>query len=290
MKKIIKIILSIILSFNKLNYSMNKNKVINMKDIDKLVNAIRVGNLDKVKFLINKGIEINFKDYCGWSFLIFAIEANKKEIVQFLIEKGIDINNVAENDQTPIMWAAQSGQKEIVKMLADRQVLLNCQNIWGETALMMTLNCTSSNFYKEVMEILIDAGADINLKNKKNKTIFKLVSDRNLIDLVGLFKNIVLKWKKEVYQAINNNDYINFKKYILKIGSICFKDENGNNLLHYTLKNQNLEMFKYIYLINPQLIELKNNLGKTPLELVMQHPDSKFFSFISALSNITNNI
>lgn len=54
-------------------------------DLDeKLIQACEDGNLEKVKFLIDEGADINARDNQGYSALFFASEIRNNEIIKLL--------------------------------------------------------------------------------------------------------------------------------------------------------------------------------------------------------------
>jgi len=78
------------------------------------------------------------------------------------IQGGSDLNARGEiNSDTPLIFAAIYGQNEIVKLLSQQKsVNLDSQNIQGLTAL-----CVATVWGEiDIIEILLDAGADKNIK------------------------------------------------------------------------------------------------------------------------------
>ena len=60
-----------------------------MRDIDeKLLNACEVGDLEKIKQLLENGADVNAKDKYGWTALRYASSWGHKEIVELLKSYG----------------------------------------------------------------------------------------------------------------------------------------------------------------------------------------------------------
>ena len=61
-----------------------------IRDIaEKLLNACVIGDLEKVKQLLEKGADVNAREYeYGWTALMLAALNGHKEVVELLIEKG----------------------------------------------------------------------------------------------------------------------------------------------------------------------------------------------------------
>jgi len=76
-----------------------------------------------------------------------------------------DVNKVNIEGQTALIYASEYGYSEIVKLLVDVQADVNIQKNNGWTALILasTYSNTSSNI--ETVKLLIDAQADINIRN-----------------------------------------------------------------------------------------------------------------------------
>lgn len=73
------------------------------------------------EFLLAQGAEIDEKnivgEYKGYTPLFWAILYGETDVVKFLAEKGADINAVAENGKTPLSVATDAGHEEIVEIL-----------------------------------------------------------------------------------------------------------------------------------------------------------------------------
>ena len=86
-----------------------------------LWNAARTGNIEAVKALLAKGIDVNAKNQYGATALLFAASKGHVEIAKVLIEHGADVN-VKDSfyGEAPISWAAQWNHIELVKLLLEK--------------------------------------------------------------------------------------------------------------------------------------------------------------------------
>jgi len=104
------------------------------KDEDKLFDAITKHNINKVKNLIEVGVNVNAFDSYSRTALHFAVsQPGNIEIVQFLIEAGANLN--AKNDwgQTPLCVASQYNSLfDYVKLLIEANADWNIMSIEGE--------------------------------------------------------------------------------------------------------------------------------------------------------------
>ena len=65
--------------------------------------------------------------------------------------------------RTPLHWAVAIGQPEAVKRLLRHGADPNIQDVWGHTSLHLAV--LNPDLSPEMVQILITAGADVNLRN-----------------------------------------------------------------------------------------------------------------------------
>ena len=122
-----------------------------------LIESSKNGNLEKVKELIEKGVNLNFQNNMGDTALILSIEHNREEVARLLINKGADVNVQENTNNTALMRAARHGRLEIIKLLIDKVSNLNIKNKCNKTAFILAVD----NKHKKIIEFLIDAGAEV---------------------------------------------------------------------------------------------------------------------------------
>jgi ankyrin repeat protein len=82
-----------------------------------LFEAVKTGNRETVKALIESGAEVNRQDKQGWTALNWAAAGGKVEMIELLLENGADPLAVGRDLRTPSMIALAAGQAEAVKVL-----------------------------------------------------------------------------------------------------------------------------------------------------------------------------
>ena len=80
--------------------------------------AARSGKLEVVKYLVEKGANINAKDNHNktpWTPLHMAAVSEKWDVVKYLIEKGAGVNAEDQDLRTLLDWAVKNGKLNLVE-------------------------------------------------------------------------------------------------------------------------------------------------------------------------------
>src|SRR5210317_578465 len=109
----------------------NKKNCINNSEL--LMSAIKKGDINTVKTLIDKGMNVNRADikenrplfkgtmplFRGNMPLYIASERGHLEIVRLFIEKGANLDKDNEDGETPLWLASRNGHLEVVRLLIE---------------------------------------------------------------------------------------------------------------------------------------------------------------------------
>lgn len=179
-------------------------------------------NVEGVSILLNAGASIdNRSDY-----LHDAIEVNNLNIVKLLVNKGVDINQIAKEEngtyyyegRSPLSLAVFKENADIVKFL-----LLHDANVnMDEEPILYTAVNWYDNYKKSsinIIKLLLDAGADIDVRYSGNTPLITAIK-KGYADVVKLLIEYGAdvnyadkKGKKPLYYAIN----ISKKNEIIKL-------------------------------------------------------------------------
>ena len=108
-----------------------------------------------IKLFIYDGANVNF---CDASLLNLCCTKQYNKTIIALIRAGINIHCKDNSNYTPLMKCAEVGNKEILELLILMGVDVNLKNDDGETALSLALK----NNHKECADILINAQSHLN--------------------------------------------------------------------------------------------------------------------------------
>jgi ankyrin repeat protein len=129
--------------------------------------AAKSGFLFKVKELLAKGADVNFRNEHGATPLIEASMRGYAATVQVLLEHGADIAaGDSISGSTALSSAALTGQAEVVDLLLNSGADINAKDFDGRTALFEA----ALSGHLEVVAILLKRGADIHVRDIGGRT------------------------------------------------------------------------------------------------------------------------
>ncbi len=127
-----------------------------------LIHVIGRGDVEILDLVLDAGADVNIRDRNGNPALVNAILAAQYESAMRLIERGASVNVKGVN-WTPIHVAADRGRVGLCKALLDAGASVDQLATVKRTALMQA----SQHKFADVVELLLEHGADPNLKDEK---------------------------------------------------------------------------------------------------------------------------
>ncbi len=102
-----------------------------------LICAVNNGNIPKVHRILNGFQEelINKGDINERTLLMWAVKANEYEMVKFLLEKGADLNRQDKFGYSAIMFAVIMRNLPIVSLCMSKGADLQLKTVDGKTAM-----------------------------------------------------------------------------------------------------------------------------------------------------------
>lgn len=128
--------------------------------------------VEKLICFILAGIDIQAKDTKGHSFLHYATQLRDIELMEMLIEENkILVHTKSTNKTHPLHIAAYQGTLDSIELLLNAGADVNAQNANGDTSLHTVATIKSENKQAiQVIYALLDAGADVNAQNANGDT------------------------------------------------------------------------------------------------------------------------
>jgi ankyrin repeat protein len=129
---------------------------------DEIHEAARQGNLEKVRALVDKDPTlIAAKDKGGETPLHWAAFSGNIDLVRFLLEKGAEVDARNGRGLTPLAFAALQGRTPAAGLLIERGADANVRNALNITSLIIA----AEQGAVELVEKLISAGADVRIES-----------------------------------------------------------------------------------------------------------------------------
>ena len=126
-----------------------------------LCKAVENGDLERVEFLLDSGVNPNQTDSNGGTALHWAAAGGKTEIAKMLIAAETDVHAADNEGWTALNSAADRGHAEVVEVLLAAGANINA-TVDGWTSLMLAADYG----YTEVAKVLLDGGANPNQVGK----------------------------------------------------------------------------------------------------------------------------
>lgn len=120
--------------------------------------ATRCGNLEKVRELLEQGMDIDARDGHGQTALMNAAHAGQLELARLLIEKGAALNVTAKYTLSALMLALIAKHPRVARLLIEAGADINIRssgNFQGKTALGLAVQ----GGHEEIADLLRQKGA-----------------------------------------------------------------------------------------------------------------------------------
>jgi quinoprotein dehydrogenase-associated probable ABC transporter substrate-binding protein len=123
-----------------------------------LANAVNANDIERVKFLIGKGADVNAPDSQGFQPLHIAARQRHEELVKLLLTFKADVNAVDKNGMTPLLYAVMRDYVPTIKVLIENGA--DIEKVGAEGYVPLSVAIAEDKF--EAAKALMDAGANVN--------------------------------------------------------------------------------------------------------------------------------
>ncbi len=212
-------------------------------DIDnQFLNAVKIGNMKNIMKLLFDGADINYMNNLGVTPLTYVINTRKTEMVKFLLENNADVNKKVKDGNTALHIACNySPGYDPEKVVSEGKIVDDI----------------------EIVQLLLDHGADMNIKNDNGMTPYLLASKNCKINKIKFFvekKVDINQIDKEGYNTImlfimncyerftssSSDEIISLISYLYKNGmDLEHKSLTGNSLIVITNRVKQTKIAKY---------------------------------------------
>jgi len=131
-----------------------------------LVMAVLGGHVDVVKFLVEEGADVQATNEQGYTPLLYALWYYKTDIARLLIEKGADVHGKDQWGWTPLHWVVRMNNMDLTELVLSKGADVHGKDQSGYTPLHWAVRLGN----RELTELVLSKGADVNVQGKAGET------------------------------------------------------------------------------------------------------------------------
>ncbi|THX14501.1 ankyrin [Aureobasidium pullulans] len=146
--------------------------------------AAQAGELDMVRFLVMKKAKVSIQNIAGKTALDFACAGNQTKIIEYLLKNGATCEPDTSG-RTELHEAIDGGcDVDILKLFVSKGVDVNAKDNAGIKG---ALHLAARRGEHAIMQVLIDAEADMNIKSSSGQTLLHEAARGGSADVVRRF-------------------------------------------------------------------------------------------------------
>jgi ankyrin repeat protein len=142
-------------------YILSLHTVFSQPASDSLFDAVKGGDVGKVKALLDQKVDVNVRNSVGRTPLMIAVMSGKGEVVKLLLDQGADTSLQDSKGETAKQLGAEFGQTEIVTLLDKAVAVADPQVAF--------LNAVGNGDLQAAQAALV-RGADVNVPTGRGAT------------------------------------------------------------------------------------------------------------------------
>lgn len=238
--------------------------------------AAMIGEVNAVRYLIRKGIDVNARNALHHTPLHLAAGIGHGNVVKILVEEGnAEIDVFDARNQTPMHYAVNNKKLEIVKLLLKLGADVNSARIGQNSMKLSPVHIAVSNTNYDERDLCLDIlkclikepNAQVNLQDYENKTPLHYAERLKTIEVLLTREDIGPLVKddsgKTPFDYAKNRPEIKKALISNKYGS------EKNSLLHLAAQKGEIELVESI--LKEEIdIDISNNKGLSPIYLAAE--------------------
>ncbi len=260
-----------------------------------LLEAIRRGDVERVKHLVQTGENVNEMDFYGSAALHEAIDQGNAEILRILVDAGADANGRDGAGNSAIHMAVRQDNPEILRILADAGADVNERDFAGNPAIQVVIvrnkpemvqilidagvDANETSFIgnpiihvalsfgnPEIIQILVNAGADVNAVEKSSRfstgseTALDVAINKGNPEILRIF----LHW------AIKENNPQIVLELVEEDADVNARDPSGDTALHLAIRSGSSAEIVRILVEAGADVNAPDQSGDTPLQIAKE--------------------
>ncbi|MBI5649922.1 MAG: ankyrin repeat domain-containing protein [Chloroflexi bacterium] len=154
-----------------------------------LIAAAYGNHLKTARVLIAAGADVNIQDATKQSAFLIATSEGYVELLKLTLQAGADVHRTDSYNGTGLIRAAHRGHVEVIQELLKTEIKINHVNRLGWTALLEAIILGDGGArHTEVVRLLVNAGADVNLADNQRVTPLAHARQRGYADIIAILE------------------------------------------------------------------------------------------------------
>ena len=159
----------------------------NSSGVTPLIAAAYQNHVEVAKVLIDAGADVNVQDTTQQSAYLISTSEGFLELLQLTLADGADVHSLDSFNGTGLIRAADRGHVQIIEELLKTDIVVDHVNRLGWTALLEAIILGDGGpRHTEVVRLLVEAGADINLADSNGVTPLEHARQRGFEKMVTI--------------------------------------------------------------------------------------------------------
>lgn len=255
--------------------------------VSPLAAAVSTGNVEMARLLVRHGARFFNDEYDSRPLLHDAVYTGSVEMCRYVANFNSDMNVRGRKGETALHLAVERLNYELCVFLLSRGAAVNAQNEEGRTPLHL-LGLRDIQPYGEyraglrVAKLLLDAGADIRLTDKRGRDVMHTLLDAKWQSTRFISKQMQLHTRRfrndqtpdELLLAAYDGDVERFKRLVADGKDPAMKDDYNESAIHFAVRGGKPEMVKHLLAtgVNP---DTRGLYDATPLHYAaaLGHPE-----------------
>lgn len=234
--------------------------------------AAEKGHKGIVNLLLDAGADINSKTIKNISPLFIAVCNNHIELVELLINRGADLTTTSGSH--PLHTASTEGYGEIVEIL----LKANCNsNIKTTKGSITPLYIAAEKGHEHIVKILLKYGADVNLGIDNNVTPLMAAAHRGHLEIIKILiehhalLNVASKEGNQALVIASAHDQYHVVEHLLKLEELQPIFKDNRTHLWHAASGGHFKTVKTILQIDKSIINQVDNKGVSPLYIAAEN-------------------
>jgi ankyrin repeat protein len=174
---------------------------------EELFEAVKKGDMEEVRELLENGADVNAKSIDGSTPLHYAAHHGHVDVARLLIENGADVNAKSNDGSTPLHDAAHHGQVDAARLLIENGADVNAKSNYDSTP----LHWAAWGGHVDFVRLLIEKGADVNAEDNDGKTPIDIAHEKG-------HRNIVKLLERAREEAVPHIELLGFEQDEIEAG------------------------------------------------------------------------